>query len=220
MGFRSIYMKKSNTHTFSFAADYTFNERSPGAQWLTSDAAFPDLLPLLEEDGYNLRQSRRMKDHRLDAIFKHYWILNRSNHIHSSIGNTYLDQHFFSRDWQELEDGNIQDFKNAGFGNDLDFRLNNFFAGLNYKVLLGILTLDHEVFFHHYSWKTDQENKNSKNKFLFLPGFTAKVEFNRRRKLEFDYNLRSGFSDASSLFGVMGSCRIASTPIGPEPRES
>lgn len=191
------HIKQSNTHTFSFAADYTYNERSPQAQWLTSDAAFPHLLPLLEEDYYNILQSRRMRDHRLDAVFKHYWVLNRTNHLHSTIGNTYIDQQFFSRDLQELEDGSTQDFNPAGFGNDLDFRLNDIFIGLNYKVRLGVFTLDHELFLHHYGWKAAQENPLSRNKWVLLPGFSAKVEFDSRRELNFDYNLRSGFSDAS-----------------------
>lgn len=191
------HLKKSNTHTFSFAADYTFNQRSPMAQWLTSDSSLLDLLPLEKEDIYNVRQSRRMKDHKLDAVFKHYWVIDRNNHLHSTIGNTYIDQEFFSRDLQEMEDGSIQDFSSVGFGNDLDFRFNDFFIGLNYKIRLGILTLDNELFLHHYSWRTAQENVLTQDKLVLLPSFTAKAEIDNRRELNFDYNLRSGFSDAS-----------------------
>ena len=49
----------------------------------------------------------------------------------------------------------------------------------------------------HYSWKTAQERVLNQDKLVLLPGFTAKAEIDARRELTFNYNLESGFSDAS-----------------------
>lgn len=193
------HYQHSKRHTFSFAADYTFNQRSPLTQWLTSDSSLLDLLPLDGAEPYDVHQEQRMKDHKVDGVFKHYWVIDRYNHIHSTIGNTFVDQTFFSRDGQKMEDESLNEFVSAGFGNDLDFSLNDLFVGLNYKIKLGVLTFDNELFLHHYTWKTTQEQVKKREKLVLLPSFTARAEIDTRRELSFNYNMHSGFSDASSF---------------------
>jgi hypothetical protein len=191
--------KTSNKHTLSFVADYTFQKNTPITQWETPDNSLEGFLPLIEQSNYNIVQSKKQKHINFDVIFKHYWIINQKNHVYSTIGNTYLKQHFFTDDKQILIDGNVNDFSENGFGNDLGFDLNDLFFGINYKVRAGIFTFNQGVFFHKYKWKTTQIFNNYHQKLVALPSFLTKIQFNKARKIEVNYRLNSSFSDVSKL---------------------
>lgn len=193
------HKKESKKHTFSFVANYTFKDRTPRALWETSDPILQGLIPIIKEPVVRLKQLKRFRNSDFDAIFKHYWVLNRNNHIYSTIGNTYLNDLFYTQDIQELDDGSINDFNNANFGNNLNFSLNDFFFGLHYKFKTGIFTFNQGAFLHNYQWTAKQEINTKENKTLVLPSFSVKAEFNRLKELQFDYELKSSFSDASKF---------------------
>ena len=193
------HRKSSREHTFSSAVNYTFEERAPETLWETSDPILQGLIPLVEQPIYLLNQSKRVKKNQVDAIFKHYWVLNKNNHIYSTLGNTYLNQQFFTREFQQLDDGRINDFSDGNFGNDLDFSLNDLFLGLHYKFQLGIFSFDQGAFFHRYNWNVRQQSLISKGKTVLLPSFSAKAKLSQTKELEFDYKLQTSFSDASQL---------------------
>ena len=132
------HRKSSRQHNFSFGLNYTFKERSPQTVWQTSDDILKGLIPVIDQEVYRLNQEKRVKNYDFEVIFKHYWVINKDNHIYTTIGNTYLDHRFFISDVQELEDGGIKDFSGSGFVNYLDFSLNDLFFGLHYKFQLGL----------------------------------------------------------------------------------
>jgi len=191
------HRKSSRKHTFSFAANYTFEERAPKTFWETSDPILHGLIPIVEQTVVRLNQSKWIKNNQLDGIFKHYWILNKNNHIYSTLGNTYLNQQFSTQEFQQLDNGNMNDFSNGNFGNELDFILNDLFFGFHYKFQLGILSFDQGVFLHHYHWNVAQQSTISKDKTLLLPSFSAEAKLSQTKEIEFDYRLQSSFSDAS-----------------------
>ena len=193
------HRKRTREHSFSFAANYTFEERAPETLWETSDSILQDMIPVVDQSIVRLNQSKQVRNNQLDAIFKHYWILNSNNHIYSTLGNTFLNQQFSTRDFQQLDNGDRNDFSNGNFGNQLDFSLNDLFFGLHYKFQLGIFSFDQGVFLHHYHWKVAQHSNISRNKTLLLPSFSAEAKFSQNKELELDYRLRSSFSDASQF---------------------
>ena len=187
------HRKSSRENTFSAAVNYTYEERTPETFWESSDLILQGLIPIVEQSVYRLNQSKRVKNKQFDAIFKHYWVLNKNNHIYSTLGNTYLNQEFFTRDFQVLTDGNINDFSDNFFGNDLDFKLNDLFLGLHYKFQLGIFSFNQGAFLHHYQWNV----RHSKDETLLLPSFSAEAKLSQTKELEFSYKLQTSFSDAS-----------------------
>ena len=193
------HRKSSREHTFSFAVNYTYEERAPESFWETSDRILQGLIPVVEQPVYRLNQSKRVRNNQFEAIFKHYWVLNKNNHIYSTLGNTYLNQQFFTRDFQELDDGNLNDFSDGNFGNDLDFSLNDLFLGLHYKFQLGIFSFDQGLFLHYYQWRVSQQSVISKDKVVVLPGFSAEAKLSQTKELEFNYRLQTSFSDASKF---------------------
>ncbi|MEP6260075.1 MAG: carboxypeptidase-like regulatory domain-containing protein [Gillisia sp.] len=190
------HRKSSMEHTFSFAVNYIYEERAPETIWETSDPILQGLIPVVEQPLYRLNQSKRVRNNQFNGILKHYWVLNKNNHIYSTLGNTYLNQQFFTRDFQKLDDGSINDFSQGSFGNDLDFRLNDLFFGLNYKFQLGIFSFDQGLFLHHYQWNVSQQSVISNDKTVVLPGFSAEAKFSQTKELEFKYKLQTSFSEA------------------------
>lgn len=126
-------------------------------------------------------------------------MLNRNNHIYSTVGNINLNQSFFTNESQKLNDGSVNNFSEAGFNNDFNFRLNDAFAGIFYKIGTGIFTFDQVAFVYHYRWNPNQESTKIQNKFVVLPNLIAKAEFNRSKTLRLNYELKSSFADASQF---------------------
>jgi hypothetical protein len=190
------HRKSSREHTFSSAVNYTYEKRLPQTLWETSDPILQGLIPIVEQPIYFINQTKRVKNNQFDAFFKHYWVLNKKHHIYTTLGNTYLNNKFQTREYQELDDGSFNDFSNGNFDNDVDFSLNDLFLGLHYKFQLGIFSFDQGAYLHNYSWRVRQQQLISKNKTLLLPSFSAEVKLSQTKELEFDYQLKSSFSDA------------------------
>lgn len=191
------HKRVSDEHTFSTVINYNYINGNRNSFWQTEDNILQGLIPLIDNQQLiRLFQSIDRKRHNFDVITKHFWEINDYNHIYTTIGNKLLSEGFSTNDRQELDDGNINDFNTNGFGNDLTFNLNDFFLGLHYKYKSGIFTLKQGLELHNYSWTANQINVIKKNKWLLLPDFSAKVEFNKAKKIQFNYKLSTSFSSA------------------------
>jgi len=150
-------------------------------------------------ENYKILQQKESKNTAVNAIFKHYWVLNNFNHIYTTLGNKYNNESFFTEDSQELENGTTNNFASAGFGNDLDYQLNDLFLGLHYKFKTGIFELKQGAFLHNYHWNLKQQQTNKSNKIVLLPDFSAEIKFSNSKKIKLNYQLKSAFSNASKL---------------------
>ncbi|TCP28158.1 outer membrane receptor protein involved in Fe transport [Tenacibaculum skagerrakense] len=194
------HKKQSQNHTFSSTINYTYDNDSPTSFWSTSQPILQGLIPVdLLQDNFTLQQLKENEKHHLHTVFKDFWTINNENHIYSTIGNTYQNEKFISKDSQILDDGSENDFGLFEFNNSTDFKLNDFFIGLHYKWRRGIFTFKQGVYIHRYNWQVKQETSLSNKKWVFLPDFSLKIEFNKSKKLQLNYNLKSNFSDVSKL---------------------
>lgn len=194
------HQQQSNKHTFSFIADYSYDKNNPANYWQTTNQILQGLIPVdTSQNLFRLHQNREIQQHNFNTIFKHFWVINRNNHVYTTIGNNLSNERFSTIDKQELDDGSFNDFSNNGFGNDIDFKLNDFYAGLHYKFRTGIFTVKQGVVLHNYKWDVNQQTNLSKSKWVALPDFLAKIAFNNSKKIQIRYNLKTNFSDASRL---------------------
>jgi len=193
------HKKLSNKHTFSLAADVTFDKNNPNTLWETNNPILQGLIPVEATENYVLNQLKEIENTTLNSIFKHYWVVNNFNHIYTTIGNKYSSESFFTNDSQQLESGTENNFSSAGFGNNLDYKLNDLFVGVHYKFKTGIFEFKQGAFLHNYNWKLHQERNLSKHKTVLLPDFSAKIEFSNSKKIKINYQLKSAFSDASKF---------------------
>lgn len=194
------HKRKNEKHTFSAAINYTYDDNNRTAFWQTQDPLLQGLIPAdNSQELLRIQQLRTIDRIHVDGIFKHFWEINNSNHIYTTIGNSLKEETFFTEDSQRLDDATINDFSQAGFGNDVSFRLNDFFAGMHYKFRTGIFTVKSGAVFHNYQWETNQTPTVYQNKWILLPDFLADIEFNKSKKIKINYNLNTSFSDVSSF---------------------
>ncbi|WP_179317093.1 carboxypeptidase-like regulatory domain-containing protein [Winogradskyella undariae] len=192
------HKRKSKHHTFSAVINYVFDSTDRNNFWSTQDPILQGLIPTdNSQDLIRLNQNRDTEQQNFDGIFKYYWEINKSNHIYTTLGNKLLAEDFLTTDQQILDNGDENNFQSDGFNNNLDFKLNDAFVGIHYKFRTGIFTFKQGAFLHNYNWNVNQQTKIHKNKWIVLPDFLAKIDFNKSRKIQLNYNLKTSFSDAS-----------------------
>ena len=194
------HKRQNEKHTFSSVINYTFDKSNKTAFWETQDAILQGLIPVDEtQDFLRINQLKNTQEHNFDGVFKHFWEINNSNHMYTTVGNKFLSEDFFTDDSQILDDNSINNFGIGGFGNDLNFKLNDLFFGVHYKFRTGIFTVKQGFEAHNYSWSLQNQTNLNENKWVVLPDFLAKIEFNKSKKIELNYSLKTSFSDASKF---------------------
>ncbi len=192
------HKRQNEKHTFSSVINYVFDKSNKTAFWDTQDPILQGLIPAENNQTLlRINQLKNTQEHNFDAVFKHFWEINNSNHIYTTLGNKFSNEDFITDDSQTLDDGTINNFASGGFGNDVNFKLNDFFVGMHYKFRTGIFTVKQGFEAHNYSWSLQNQTNLDKNKWVVLPDFLAKIEFNKSKKITINYNLKTSFSDAS-----------------------
>ena len=191
---------KNKNHTTTFVVNHSFENNKPQNTWLTDTEFLAGLIPLQNDSEYNIQQVKKVKNNSVDALFKHYWILNNFNHLYTNIGNNFGTTQLTISEKQFLTDGSINNFANNGFGNDLDYLLNDFYVGLEYKFKIGKWINKPALYTHFYHLKTKQiASDYSLNRTYFEPQFNSEYEFNQSESLKFNYKLSNDFPDATRL---------------------
>ena len=190
----------SKKHTTTLVINQTTEQTKPENQWLTNQPFLAGLIPLQEDENYQITQLKNVKSTTVDALFKHYWILNNFNHIYTNVGNNFGRTALQTSERQFLSNGTTNDFADNGFGNDIDYRLNDAFIGIGYKFKIGKWTNKPGIYGHWYQLKTKQfEQDLAYSTFLLQPQFNSEYEFNQSENLQFKYRLVNQFLEASQM---------------------
>ncbi|MEM6866227.1 MAG: carboxypeptidase regulatory-like domain-containing protein, partial [Bacteroidota bacterium] len=196
------YSKRfSKKQTLSLESTFNHQNNSPSTNWVTDEAFLEGLIPLQEDNFFDVRQTKNAKSTSFELLLKDYWVLNRFNHIYTTFGTSLLFEEYTTEEFQILEDGAINNFSLNGFGNELDFRLRDTFLGLEYKFLMGKLTLKSGLFYHNYTWENIQENSTERNTTnIALPRIDATLEINSSEKIRFNYQQQVRFPMGNRFF--------------------
>jgi hypothetical protein len=187
-------------HTTTFVVNQAYEKQTPTTLWTTDQFFLAGLIPLQEDSSYKIQQIKKSQNNSIDALFKHYWIVNNFNHIYTNVGNNFGTSTFNTQEKQFLTDSSINNFNSANFGNDINYRLNDAYVGIEYKFKIGKWTNKPGLYLHQYHLKTEQQNANFiVNKTLLEPQFTSDYEFNKSESLVFNYRLANTFPDANRL---------------------
>jgi hypothetical protein len=196
----SYSRKLTKAHTATLEATYNFQNDKPITEWLTNQQILQGLIPLEDDDLFNILQTKKSNSHNFNAIVKDYWVLNNFNHIYTSAGVNTSFNRFFNEDVQLLSNGSTNNFNTAGFGNDFGYQFVNTFIGAEYKFQIGKAIFKPGVFYHGYLWRTQQfEDVETFSKTLVLPQLTTDIEFANSEKLKFRYRLNARFPGINQL---------------------
>ncbi|MBZ4036110.1 carboxypeptidase-like regulatory domain-containing protein [Flavobacterium sp. 17A] len=193
--------KSYNTqHTTTFVVNQAYEKITPQNDWFTNEPFLSGLIPLIKDENYHVSQVKRSEVNSVDALFKHYWVINNANHLYTNIGNNFEKSHFVTSEKQILTDGTINDFEAAGFGNSIQYKLNDAYVGVEYKFRIGKWINKPGIYVHWYQLNTDQQNAtNTISKILFQPQWNSDYEFNKSENLSFTYKLENQFPKADQL---------------------
>jgi hypothetical protein len=189
------YNKKlSKKHTLSLDAIYNYQNNKPTKSWQTNEVLLEGLIPLENDNVFNVLQLKKTNAHLFNFIVKDYWVLSRLHHLYTSVGISSQYINFDTRDKQLLSNGDINNFNNAGFNNDFKYLFLDTYLGLEYKFKTGKVTFKPAVYIHNYKWSTEQfEQKQQNTKNLILPQLTTKIVFKGSERLNFIYKLNARF---------------------------
>lgn len=190
----------NNQHTTTFVVNQAYEKNSPQNHWFTDQPFLLGLIPLQNDSSYTIDQIKRMKSNNIDALFKHYWILNNFNHLYTNVGNNFINSNFETSEKQLLTNGTTNDFAVAGFGNNIKYQLNDAYIGLEYKFKIGKWTNKPGMFLHWYHFNTNQKLTDyTISKTLFQPQFNSDYEFNKSETITFNYKLSNTFPEVSQM---------------------
>jgi len=187
-------------HTTTFVINQAFEKTTPQNRWFTNQPFLSGYIPLVSDSSYTIDQMKRIQNNTIDALFKHYWIINNFNHIYTNVGNNYITSRFDTSEKQYLSNGTITDFGLNDFGNSVKYQLNDAYVGLEYKFKIGKWTNKPGLYLHHYQLKTNQnQSEYLVSKTLLQPQFNSDFEFNKSETLNFTYRLSNTFPEVSQL---------------------
>lgn len=185
--------------TSEINASHSYNKNTSLTDWVFDKPLFSDVIPSIDEgEMFNFLQNYQSSTHTANAEYKHFFVINNTNHLYPFAGIHFYNQTYSTMDSQILEDGSEHSFQNAGFNNDIDYQLLNPYVGIQYKFMLGNSIFRPGVTYQQYFWRANQFDEEivNKNKGVFLPEFHAEIELSRVNKIVVDYAMRSTFQDA------------------------
>jgi hypothetical protein len=192
------HKKYNETHTTTFVVNQAYEENKPINNWFTDKPFLSGLIPLQKDSSYRIQQIKKIESNNIDALLKHYWVLNDFNHLYTNIGNNYTTINLNTSEKQLKTDETVNDFNQNDFGNAINYNLNDAYLGLEYKFKIGKLTNKPGVYFHSYHLKTSQTNGNNILSQTFLqPQWNSELEFNKSESLKFAYKLVNNYPDVS-----------------------
>ena len=190
----------NDNHTTTFVINHALDSNKPFNQWFTNQPFLAGLIPLQNDTNYSVEQIKKIKNNSIDALFKHYWILDNFNHLYTVLGNNYGNSNLVTSEKQLLTNGLINNFDTANFGNNTNYVLNDAYLGFEYKFKIGNLTTKPGLYWHWYQLKTTQlMAQNALYKNLLQPQFNSEYEFNKSESLVFNYKLTNTFPEVNQL---------------------
>src|SRR5699024_5875376 len=89
-------------HTSEIKAEYSFKKANKLSDWDFDRPIFSDIIPVEEEEetpNYNFLQRYNSSTHTANASFKHYWVLNATNHLYPVAGMYFFNQDYETNDF-------------------------------------------------------------------------------------------------------------------------
>jgi hypothetical protein len=201
----SFYYTAAEKHVFALEMQHLYQDENPFYNAnLASDPFTSSTTNILGYDTTqtrtDLNQDRFVKTNKLDTKLDYYYMLTPKSNINITVGNTYSNQNFNSSMYQILDNGTENDLDNIENTNDVNYRFNDAFLGLHYKVLTGKFTFTPGVSLHTYALDNEQLGTNFKQNFTrVLPDFLAIYQIKKAESLTYNFSFTNNFTDINRL---------------------
>lgn len=209
-------LKKQNPTSFNqnIAMYYTMNEKNVFA--FETQHLYQDEDPIYNANlqsqpfnfaGYTTGQSRNditqkrfAKTNKIDSKLDYYYMVTPKSNLNVTIGNTFSYQNFNTSIYQILDNSSTNNLNDPSNSNDVNYKFNDAFLGLHYKMLSGKFTFTPGVSLHNYTMNNEQLGSNYKQNFSrMLPDFYALYQIKKAETLTYNFGLTNNFTDINKL---------------------
>jgi hypothetical protein len=181
---------------FSIEGSYVYKWQNPETRFASTEGLFSSFFTEPSSDLFSLFQSRKTELHEQNSVANWYHIINSTNHLCFSVGNSFTSQNMSS----DLS----QTTSATRLTNDLGLEFKDVFVGVNFTFKIEKLTLKSGVALHKYNFESTQfQSENSIRKALLLPSFSATYKILSSQSISFGYSVNNTFSDIEKLSNAL-----------------
>ncbi len=196
----SLYYTHSDKNIFALELQHLYQEEDPFYNANLQLQPFNLLGYTFGQNRNDISQNRFIKTNKTDLKFDYYYMVTPKNNINLTLGNTYSIQNFNSSIFQTLDNETINNLSDNVNSNDVDYKFQDAFLGLHYKILTGKFTFTPGVSLHSFSMKDQQlGNSNEQNFFRALPDFLAIYQIKKAESLTYNFSFTNNFTDINRL---------------------
>ncbi|MDO4728003.1 MAG: carboxypeptidase-like regulatory domain-containing protein [Bacteroidota bacterium] len=201
MSFRQYleWHKSYNTkHTTSMVVSHSYWNTNPEQHWKNDREFQTWASPIFPDNPYHIHQNQFQKENQLDFVFRYYWLFHPKHHLHFHIGNTFTNSKLSGNADQILNNGVAHQL--SSFYNNLQYRSNDSYLGVDYQFQIGKLTNKTSVFLHNYFLDTKQPTLDYQYRLFALePSWDSEYRFSNFEKISLKYSLQNQFPNAGQL---------------------
>ena len=195
------YYTLNEDHIFSFEAQHLSQKEDPFYRAARGTQPFVNILPLnTNQSRFNINQSRETKTNKLEGKLDYFYLLTPKSNINFTFGITDVNQDFNSSIFQVYDNQFENYFSEANLSNQVNFKFQDAYVAMHYRLITGIFTFDPGVTLHSYKTATNQLGKIVSNDFAFFrPDFRVLLKFKASETLRLTYRSTRQFTDVNNL---------------------
>ncbi len=196
----SLYYTASPKHIIAIESQHLFQQEDPfyNANLASQPFNLSGYIP--GQNRNDINQERFVKTNKLDTKIDYYYMITPKSNINITLGNTHSFQNFNSSIFQVLDNQTVNPLTNAENFNQVDYRFNDAFLGLHYKILTGKFTFTPGVSFHNYQLNNAQLGTDYKLSFSrILPDLLAIYQIKKSETLTYNFAYTNNFTDINRL---------------------
>lgn len=196
----SLYYTATPKNIIAVEMQHLYQEEDPfyNANLASQPFDFTGYIP--GQNRNDINQNRFVKTNKLDTKIDYYYMVTPKSNINVTLGNTYSFQNFNSSIFQILDNQTINPLTASENFNDVDYRFNDAFLGIHYKILTGKFTLTPGFSIHNYQLNNSQKGADFKSSFSrILPDLLAIYQIKKSESLTYNFAYTNNFTDINQL---------------------
>lgn len=170
------------------------NKQNPLSLYQSALPILPNQISLIQDETFFIEQMKEINNQEHQVRLKLYQILSKNWHINFDVGNVFQYSNYVSNEAQILSNGNENSLTDQGFGNNLNYTLNNAYAGAEFTFKIGKWINKPSLNLHYYYFiKAQLDSEISHHKLLFEPAWESQLNISTSEKISFNYTWNNQF---------------------------
>ena len=196
----SLFYTASEKNIFAVEMQHLYQEEDPFYNANLKSKPFDLVGYNSDQERNDITQNRFVKTSKIDAKIDYYYMLTSKSNFNITLGNTYSYQNFNSSMYQILDNKTVNELDDSANINTVNYKFNDAFLGLHYKILMGKFTFTPGASIHSYNMTNTQLGTNyNQNFFRILPDFLAIYQIKKAETLTYNFSYTNSFTDINQL---------------------